>query len=685
MLQWIEQQLSIKKAVVLTGLLLGAAFLILATTPVLAQSIADPSSTLQTGVDIIQEPLGLSNTDIRVIIARIVRAAFGLVGIILVVLNLYAGFLWMTAGGNEDQIAKAKAILKNAVIGLAICLSAFAIVSFVINTLLGNNMIGAGQTTVNPPAGPVSFQGSGALGGIIKDHYPMRGETGVPRNAKIAVTFRKPIVLSDIAEDTNKDGVLGNCKTPFTDWRDCDRVKKVKQGDKDVLSDNMVNIKNTSTSLSIADAAIVAYSQVDMPGMPAGVYTIVIKPLTDLNAPNGGYLGSPTEDVGYKVRLGTNLRITGAVWQKAFQQGTIGNSYYEWSFVTSNLLDLDPPTVIDVFPAVGKPEPRNSVIQINFSEPVDPSAIQGQFSNTLKPYFLPNKNIWLNTLSTPLTSNAPQGQFVLTNGYRTLEFQSVLECGVNACGKTRFCLPSCGADCLRDDYTMLLKAARLISTSSFEATPFSGVMDMAGNALDGNADDQPDMATTSEPVFYNQLVKDNYDWTFQINNTVDNDSPRLITMSPGINATFVTGDFPWYMTFDKRMRFESLYNIDLSESPSPAARGDNIPLCRVPRIVSDGSITTSTMSHCPFVDAQQEYYPILTSDIEDIHYNCFYPGKGPGQSAAVGTKLSPACESSGNGCCPVTSTPGNAFCCNGSVSTAVTTTASCLNSIPAVE
>jgi len=50
-------------------------------------------------------------------------------------LIIYAGFLWMTAGGNPEQVDKAKQWLTNAIIGLAIILAAYAISGFVIDNL----------------------------------------------------------------------------------------------------------------------------------------------------------------------------------------------------------------------------------------------------------------------------------------------------------------------------------------------------------------------------------------------------------------------------------------------------------------------------------------------------------------------------------------------------------------------
>lgn len=78
---------------------------------------------------------GLGGGDIRLIVGRIISVALGLLGIIAVCLILYAGFMWMTAGGNEEKVATAKKTIMSAVIGLVIIMSAYAITRFVIGEL----------------------------------------------------------------------------------------------------------------------------------------------------------------------------------------------------------------------------------------------------------------------------------------------------------------------------------------------------------------------------------------------------------------------------------------------------------------------------------------------------------------------------------------------------------------------
>lgn len=88
----------------------------------------------------------LSNSDPREIAGRIINIILGVLGVIVVGLMVYAGFLWMTSNGEEDKIAQAKKILTSSVIGLAIILSSWAIAGFVLNQL-SNATIGPGPIT----------------------------------------------------------------------------------------------------------------------------------------------------------------------------------------------------------------------------------------------------------------------------------------------------------------------------------------------------------------------------------------------------------------------------------------------------------------------------------------------------------------------------------------------------------
>ena len=76
-----------------------------------------------------------SNRSFADIIGAIINALFAIIGPIAVLIILYGGFQWMTAGGDEAKVSKAKATLKTGIIGLAIILSAWSIVLFVIDII----------------------------------------------------------------------------------------------------------------------------------------------------------------------------------------------------------------------------------------------------------------------------------------------------------------------------------------------------------------------------------------------------------------------------------------------------------------------------------------------------------------------------------------------------------------------
>ena len=75
---------------------------------------------------------GLTNADPRILAANVIRSVLGIVGTLFLCLMVYAGFLWMTAGGNEENTKKAKSLIFAAVIGLVIVLAAYSITIFVV-------------------------------------------------------------------------------------------------------------------------------------------------------------------------------------------------------------------------------------------------------------------------------------------------------------------------------------------------------------------------------------------------------------------------------------------------------------------------------------------------------------------------------------------------------------------------
>jgi hypothetical protein len=68
-------------------------------------------------------------------VSLIITIVLGLLGILFLVLMVYAGFLWMTAQGDEEKVAKATKMITAAVIGLIIIIAAYSITYFIFNSL----------------------------------------------------------------------------------------------------------------------------------------------------------------------------------------------------------------------------------------------------------------------------------------------------------------------------------------------------------------------------------------------------------------------------------------------------------------------------------------------------------------------------------------------------------------------
>ena len=91
---------------------------------------------------------GNSNT-LFTVIQTFISAFLGLIGVMLLIYMLYAGYNWMTAQGDEEKVTKAKDTLNRAIIGAIIIIAAYAISIFVMSkleagTLKGGNNLESG-------------------------------------------------------------------------------------------------------------------------------------------------------------------------------------------------------------------------------------------------------------------------------------------------------------------------------------------------------------------------------------------------------------------------------------------------------------------------------------------------------------------------------------------------------------
>lgn len=100
-----------------------------------------------------EEAAGIGRADPRGIVVALIQQILGLASILFFMIFIYGGYRWMTAGGADEKINKAKTVIRNAIIGLVIVITAYTITYFIAQAI---------ESGATPPAGqgqnPTSIQ-----------------------------------------------------------------------------------------------------------------------------------------------------------------------------------------------------------------------------------------------------------------------------------------------------------------------------------------------------------------------------------------------------------------------------------------------------------------------------------------------------------------------------------------------
>src|SRR3989338_7967445 len=158
----------------------------------------------ETGLSEFAAQAGFGGSDVRLIIARLIRTVLSLTGIVLIIMLVYGGFLWMLSGGVQEKITKARGMIFNAVIGLVIILSAFAVTQFVIVSLVGATgaVSSVSDSTGGPgvpgcPTRPVDYSSS-----FVTESWGCLETLQVlPMNAQIQILFNSTVQTNHVALD----------------------------------------------------------------------------------------------------------------------------------------------------------------------------------------------------------------------------------------------------------------------------------------------------------------------------------------------------------------------------------------------------------------------------------------------------------------------------------------------------
>lgn len=90
------------------------------------------------------------SVDVRQLIVNLIRLVLSVVGMLFFVMIFYAGYLWMSAGGNDEDVKKAQEILQRAITGFVLILVAYAL-----TTAIGSLLTKAAMSQMNAPGGIV--------------------------------------------------------------------------------------------------------------------------------------------------------------------------------------------------------------------------------------------------------------------------------------------------------------------------------------------------------------------------------------------------------------------------------------------------------------------------------------------------------------------------------------------------
>ena len=540
----------------------------------------------------------LSATPLPVIIARLIQIFLGVLGIILVVLIIYGGWVYMTAGGDGDKVKKAKKILTNAVIGALIILASYSITTYILNLLL--NAAGIGGSGISSISAAYSEPLSGSLGaGIIDSHYPKRNAIEIPRNTLIMVTFKQPIDPASIIDGYDADAASTNMNL-----------------------DN-VSIYQTNQLTDGTDPADISLTSTDVVVSVTDDHTIFVFDPVEL-------LGSSTEDTNYTVFLGPGLRTEDGdvAFQGAYRDG------YEWSFEVSTEVDMTPPTVVGISPSPSEDAyAPNITVSITFSEAMNQVAATGTMSGG---------SGFRNIEVLDSTGENVDGTFTIGNDYRTVDFTPTDACGQDPCGDTIYCLP-------RSENPVSVEAHAASVGSEPPAAVligalYDGLTDASGNSLDGNDDgvaQGQDDDGSEDPD-----IADDYDWDFATSANACTDVPGLASISPGIYSEFVGPDSDVQTAFDMPMKVTTLGtgNIQLWPDPwyefwfsnsSETDEDTNVSVCG-----TSTHPTVATIDHPTMVspdDAGWNYYPTITSGVKSAYQICMVPAIGPASGESTGS------------------------------------------------
>ncbi len=452
------------------------------------------------------------------------------------------------------EAARAKKFVLAGAIGAVISII-FLVVLFIIGRFFAPTAPGTGGVP-QPVPGVSSLAGFTPLGQFSKvaSTYPARDEQNVARNVRILVTFTEAISRASVADER---GILN---------ADAVRISAAafKKGDE-------------------ASKTVAARAELS----PDGTILTIIP-----DEP----LGAPDEKARYLVSL------TSAI-HRANGESLFGDTGgYSWGFEVSGIMDNTPPAVESILPIPDSTDARvakNALVQITFTKPLDPSALQGGKIQVLD----------------AKSNTAVSGSLRFGNTYRTVTFYPTAQCGKNSCGQTVYCLPE------KASLKVVAAAATLPASPNAETpnrakAPHDGIVDVSGNSLDGGGERGAKKNGRAEGP-----PNDSFFFAFQTTDQLFTEHPKIARIEPGRDGTGVAANAPIRIRFSNYMDLTSLHAHSVILGPSV-----NYWITSAHEPEHKGS--SATINHDVLTD-RTLYSPQVTADVVDAYQNCFNPCIGP--------------------------------------------------------
>ncbi|MBI5077602.1 hypothetical protein HZB94_04450 [Candidatus Falkowbacteria bacterium] len=73
--------------------------------------------------------------DLQEVVGEYIKIGISLLGVIFLIIVIYGGMMWMTAGGDPETVKKARMVLIQAAIGLGVTLVAYQTTHFIISRI----------------------------------------------------------------------------------------------------------------------------------------------------------------------------------------------------------------------------------------------------------------------------------------------------------------------------------------------------------------------------------------------------------------------------------------------------------------------------------------------------------------------------------------------------------------------